>query len=489
MKAGWSFVRYMLAGREETESRDDPFNQIRVDVESTPEPLVADEVEMSLDFDSLISVVSTVVMNETHRLSIFSIAPFRDTHTKDNHLRTTITHNGAATTVPTHHIPNFALGEVGHRGKVVVLLPALYRREQVDRRVPKELLEIFYNQIMRPALLDIEPRNDLPPNYAAAERLAQAINNGQYHYGTYDLAGDKVESLCHRIAAHAVRYGAFAGLVYMIEFRGEKGLTRYTVNRNTRPEIQQELRTRALASILAPLDNEMVAKSPVWIDLAVEFTVPNKTPRALKSGFAQILCWVFPEMTLGDATQLTQHSQFEVDTYLQLYNLAGFRFNIQSQNAHFHGAEYLQLYFPDAKSFTSSLGFKNLWSERATNTTLPKGLPILRRHLAEMSNLLQQAVENPATVMDNNEERITGAVRVKVRIPWNEYQSVMVGRPDNDTLRSLIIAYNPKVIWSVAWGKRIHESGKSSDHKFIGVTFGFVSPPFGWWLTCWHSVS
>jgi hypothetical protein len=441
-----------LAGREYTGNEENPFVQVRLDVRSQATHLDVDSLNLTFDVDSVIGIVRTVRLNEGHSLSMYSVINFRETLKKDNHLLTTISHSGTDISVPPHTIPNFCMAKIGTRGKVVVLLPRLYRPGLVDRTVKKEYLEIFYNNIVRRAVNDIDPGRlaSIPVSYAAAEAQQKARVNGQYHFSTFDIAGQHVEALCHAIEQYAQQYPTFSDIIYLIEFCGIKGESCYVVCPTTLKADIVHSRWLSVADCFDSLDQDMVLDNPFWVDVGAEVTLPGKSLRLLRDAHPYVLQWIFPGMNENAAQRVCKHRSFQVNTYAQIYDIVGFWSSIQSNDDVYGGAEYIQAYFTD-KSFTYAL-HKNIWSPRSARETLPQGLSKLCSDLEDMSNLIRQTRDNPGTDKDNNPIRLDGGVHIEVCVPWDKAENVLLHHPDHRILRRMFIAVDPKAMWWVYIG-------------------------------------
>jgi hypothetical protein len=455
LRTCWRFVRYVLCGRLFSGDPSTPFKQIQLDVQSQATPLVTDSISMSYDVDSVIGYTRSLVMRVGHALSLYSVIDFRHTLTHDNHLKVTIQVNGEEMTIPLHTIPNFCTAKIGQRGMLCVFFPSLWRAGPGDRRIDTALLQIWYDDVIWPAVGDIDVGrvNSIPVTYKAAEAQQKAANNGQYHFSTFDVPGESAEALCHAIERHAEAIAAFRDFFFVIVFRGTKGETRYTLPEDATNEEISDARMVALAKAIQPLDPVMLsaANNKFWIDVAAEFYQPGKTLMLLRSGHATLLRNMFPKITADRALAIVKRRDFDVDHWAQVYQLAGFRWNVVFPADDMEMAEYVQAY-TTLKTFTYGLGFKNMWSSIAASDTLPTGIAQLCHKLANWTRVIQEAIDtNRGDARDPNTNFLDGAVRVEVRLPWELCESVLMHRPRDRHLKRMFIAVTHVWIWSAAY--------------------------------------
>jgi hypothetical protein len=446
----WEFARYMLAGRRYTGNPSKPFEQIRLDLRSQSQPLDPDRVQRSQDIDSVIAATSTIIMKPGHALSVYCLVNFQETLKKNNHLKIGITSvTGARVTVPMFHVPNFCIAKIGLRGKVLVLMPKLWAAGQHDRRVNIEHIRVWWNEIMRRAIGDLDEGrlSSIPTSYAAAEHQQRETGNGHLHSSTYDIPGELVERLCAGIHRYAANITVFHEIVFVVEFRGTKGVARTVIPRDADDDYVRNMRLAAMSECMEPLSDRMLdAGNRIWMDVASEYTLPGHVVLMDEDEHALMLTTVFPRMSMAKAHRVVNSAQFERDYFAQMYQVSGARYDITSVDPVFENAEYYQNY-STTKNHAYSLDFGNDYSNISTRETLPQGITRLCAKLGRRANGVREAFVNPADDVDNNSVRLDGGVRVEVRIAWSEADEVMIRAPDSARLLRMLYAVRREDVW------------------------------------------
>ncbi|KAG1823820.1 uncharacterized protein BJ212DRAFT_1476684 [Suillus subaureus] len=127
------FIRFVLAGRIGPEA-DEEVDRCRISLNAQqgvaplpPRP----ETTITRDIDSVIGVSRSLPY--TTALSVWPVPPFKETLTRDNHLKSrAYDAEGAEIQVPMHKIPNVPLGKVEQRHVVRIFFPRLYTAASED---------------------------------------------------------------------------------------------------------------------------------------------------------------------------------------------------------------------------------------------------------------------------------------------------------------------------------------------------------------------
>jgi hypothetical protein len=451
LRDAWKFIRYVLCGRMYSGDPTTPFQQLRLDVQSQAERINPDAISVSYDVDSLIGLITTLKMKPGHALSVYAVIDFNHTLTTDNHLLCTFRQENRDHVVPPHTVPNFCMAKIGTRGKLVVLLPALYCPGAPDRRVPNEFLKVWYNMIVRPSVeaIDFGRALSFPVSYQAAMVAQKAAADGRYHFSTFDIGGESVEALCHEIENRASHIAAFKGMFFLLEFRGTKGATRWVTPRDATSDDIYYARMHAVSNCIEPLDEEMLVDNAFWMDVAAEYFQPGKTLMMLKSGHSTVLQTIFPNMTAPEAARCSHRANFHIDTWAQTYQIAGFRHSMKPREET-ADAEYIQGYHT-IKSFHYGVNHKNIWHCISARESLPPNISKLCSKLTTWGRTIKEAMDIPATGQETDRDHETGAldgaVRIEARVPFTKVDVVMTNRPTDNQMSTMFVAVSHYYIW------------------------------------------
>jgi hypothetical protein len=391
--------------------------------------VTADEVtHIRQDVDSVIIVVKGALALETGLDAVAVPNPLLSL-TKSNHIKTTLHENGPL--VSLHTIPNFCIGRVGRKGKVLAMLPALHSNNTATgEQVPAHLLARFYDRGVRPALQQEDPGyTQIPVSYQSATEL-QRDAAGHFHEHTFTISGPLVSQVMKNAQARMAHDPLFCGLFFMLEMKGLKGEGGVALGEDNRASIiKHALRDINMETVRDELNT-------IYLDVAMEFYNPNALMRARQSSHEDILRWIFPHMSHHSAT--TSASRLTVDHYAQLDKIAGFRGTTSGNGA--GGVVYMQLYFTD-KTYYIAVGHSNTFSAMAAKRIRPETLPTVNARLKAMRRLIAEAVDNPHT--DAN-RRVEGAVRVELRMPLAQALTNFLIAPTQEQMKIWFLPFNPK---------------------------------------------
>jgi hypothetical protein len=452
VSAVWNAVRYILCGRDLDRARAETVRQVRVEATRQAIDFDPEEIQFSIDADSLICITPKVILKADASIGVWAYPPFRETLKENNHVKThvrTVDPTRGEILVAVHKIRNIPLAKIARRGKINYVLCSRYDEGILERAIPKYMMERFYNTIVRKAMLDLDPsRVDIPDTYASIEARDKNMYTGQNQYATFDISGADTARFCEAILRHAAGDSDFGGGKFYLEMRGEKGRTRRNLSRDIQPEELAALRASAVLNLTTDLDIDSLlseeVNAKIWIDSAVEASLNGVCLRPRKHGHATTLEWMFPEMTADEARALSTTQNMQIDTVSQIYSLAGFHLPIKSYHDKFGGAEFAQEYCADMKNKLISPGHNpNLFRQRSAKETLPSDLPKLLIELEKVTDTLSDLLTNAS----QGKGDLNGVVRFEVRVPLNNVDNFMMYRPKDDQLQSMLIGYDPTILW------------------------------------------
>jgi hypothetical protein len=446
-------ARFALCGRLSTGDDWGDTQTVRVNCVASSPPISADDVYVTRDFDSLMGVSKGLDLNGI-ALGLFTVPKYTETLTKDIHCSftfadpspTVLNARGPAPliTVPVHRVPNFALGKLGPRGKVCVLLPALYNPQSKDRRIPSDIVEQWYNKVVRPTFIGLFPDKGatLDASYSNALTRLRNATTGALTFTTTDIAEEMVSSFARHLLENAIASNvpAFTNLHFYIEFRGEKNRTSHALG-------DADAAVDKLAVLTGHLGIRTRTSDPFWIDVAATVSPRDRSIlMAKQSMHRNMLEYFFPEASLSQITRVLQSPNYHTDYFAQLYDIAGFR-ALPGSATQFNRAQWISVY-STAKNFHYSLA-RNIFSWRNGNDlhpTHPKGMSKWIQDIETICKALRDAAENPDTPLDSDETRMTGGVRMELRVRLKDALSTFAHLP-HAVYSSWIVKLDAKMYW------------------------------------------
>jgi hypothetical protein len=423
----WSeLVRFIMAGRVSAEDLARPLKTrpIRVNTYLDVQRNLGDEADyiVSRDYDSLIGFSGTLPV--TRSIGVYPVPPLRESLTRDNHVEVTISVRGVDTLVRPHLIPNFCTAKLGNRGKIIVLLPALYRPHQSadERKIPQETFAAWYNLVLRPAYRLVAPEQvtHWDVNYQAAWIRQRNVRNRQQTFGTYDVAGPLVTLFGDtlRWQAEQTRIPAFVDFVFMIELRGTKGETVHALN--------PAQSMTALRHYVRDISANSLLTDPWHIDVGVEISRPDHVVHLFDQAHEDVVKHIFPGVPDELADRFVDSEKFYTDYPAQVYDLAGFRAE-PFKERRFDGSTYIQGY-PTTKTPSYAL-HPNAFSFHQPSCILPQNYAALVRDLDDMNTACRAAAANPNLPHDADDNRADGAFRIEVRVPYAKALDTLTRMP------------------------------------------------------------
>ncbi|KAG2738365.1 hypothetical protein P692DRAFT_201731319 [Suillus brevipes Sb2] len=252
------FLRFVLAGRLR---RHDMMARIFINARQGALAPPLSQYQLYRDIDSVIGITRNLPFKLP--MSIFPLASFRDTLTKDNHIKYTLSYPQNVTGVPLHKIPNMALGKVGRRDITRIFFPGLYEPHQ-SSAIPPEMMTLIYEKCLRPAIVSLNPidQSRWPITYSAAMTLYRD-QNGQFHFGSLDFPTHLLDLLGCKLLELFQSQDKLQDAFFVHELRGTKGISHHDPNNS-------EQRSAALAGVLHLFDMKLIQPQDWFVDVALE---------------------------------------------------------------------------------------------------------------------------------------------------------------------------------------------------------------------------
>ena len=348
----------VLAGRVDVNGTE---HRIFVNARQDLAEIRSSSFTVTRDYDSICACTSDLPF--TAPLSIYPVAPFRDTLKDDNHLTgkaydrqvsgkceylvlivlTTIL-KGVRIEVPLHKIPNVALGKTSTRHVTRMMFPRLYEEGSRELAIPSSTLARIYDECIRPAVQAtcVSRLSHWPPSYGAALTNARDIR-GQLHFGTVDLPSELLNRFVTTLKTKLSQIPKLGDVYFMHEVRGTKGFTVHD------PKDQEE-RWNSLQRELGFLDFNKITLEDWYIDVGLEVYLPNHVLQWLTDAHPRLLQFGLPKQALADRNSLIRLSEdprhFLTDLVAQLGEFAGFRCTPLTKGLT-DGVVYLNVYTTD----------------------------------------------------------------------------------------------------------------------------------------------
>ncbi|KAK7437733.1 RNA polymerase II subunit 3 [Stygiomarasmius scandens] len=442
------FVNLILAGRWERIVRGNPtVSRVTLNGRQGLRPINMDSVLQTRDYDSAVMISKTLPY--TH-LSVWPVAPFRETLTKSNHMKGLAYHGDAEVQKYLHLIPNVPLGKVAIRHTARIFFPHMYNPDS-DKKVEPKLLARLYDECIRPAVLEAlrVQSSHWPTSYNSAMRQAQGTDNSGIHPFSIDLPGSVMGRFSNALLRFMDRIREFKDAYFLHEFRGRKGETLHNPG-------DDDDRVQAFKKLFKNVIDEDGDGYKKWfVDVAVEVN---------QKGF--IMQWkahaheglIRKALPLASDTAIAQLMDKRlVDTSAQIYDYAGFRSEtgVKGKN---DGVSYINVYTTD-KSATYQL-HKGLFSRKYPSDTLSeKGLENMLKAVDGMMKTFRECSlghelvgEHEVDSDDDADEHwpeikigLEGSTRYEIRIRGDKAQGVLTGF-DVDFLHDTMIAV-PMTVW------------------------------------------
>ncbi|KAG1861501.1 hypothetical protein DFJ58DRAFT_657457 [Suillus subalutaceus] len=268
------FIRFALAGRVGPEADEEVDRcQIRLNAQQGIAPIPPrPESTITRDIDSVIGVSRSLPY--TTALSIWPVPPFRETLTKDNHVKSRAYNaEGAQIQVPMHRIPNVPLGKVEQRHVVRIFFPRLYAAASEDPSwvgLSQEDFALIYDKCLRPLMLEHLPdsRDRWPTSYNIALTHSRTLT-GSIALNSVDVPW----RVLHHIAVPLLtRLGeekpAFKDAYYVHELRGKKNAAMHDGD-------DAVARRLALDDVFEHVDDEDLDPRQWHVDVALTIGLPG----------------------------------------------------------------------------------------------------------------------------------------------------------------------------------------------------------------------
>jgi hypothetical protein len=472
----WQFVRLAMAGRLPAEAVDETTKMIDLNPLQSIERGGVSHIQ--IDIDSVIMLIGEgEKLDLMLPLDVFFVQPAIHAIRKRNAVRVPF-ENG---TKSLHHVPNFCIGKVGRRGKLVAVLPGLHTEGGGHRwTVPNSVLKIWYDVGLLPALTLHEPAlTQLPFNFAHAKQLSSDLQ-ARPHKHAFQLPGHRLTTILNQAVENVSNLPQFRHMLFVFEFRGTKGKTAVPYSDQARLALVKHL-TKWIAR-----DTLLSEGSKCWIDLGFEFYKSQTWMRCRTSAHPEILRTLFPEVAADQLSRGMETSSFITDYYAQMEKLGGFRWEMSAQYAGAHGTRYLQCYHTD-KVMSAVTGHETVFSQIYGVQSGPDTIDKMSKRLKTMRQFMVQAVEEPHAPyttegiegLDEPDEpdeghenggaaapagrpedrRLEGAVRIEARIPLKAIRDIMPTMPTVEQMERWFVSYEPSDLACVS----IHASLECAD--------------------------
>jgi hypothetical protein len=442
-----NFVRMVLAGRDT--DHNDVVHRLFLNARQGLEDIDPGAYIQSRDYDSAHGITRDLPFTEP--LSIFPVASFRDTLTKDIHIlgkaydntvscdkqivfyMTLMTSKGTEMRVSLHKIPNVAFGKVLQRHITRIVFPRLYRANEAPQ-IPQDLLETLYDTAIRPAVRTAVPErlSHWPPTYRAAMANARDIR-GQLHFGSVDLPafalGDFRDALLHILDQHDTLKDAY----FLHEVRGYKGATVHN------PEVEAEC-WDVLHEKLNFLDFRLINHDQWYIDVGLEVHLRDHVLQWLEDGHLRLLRNALPRQNQSNpnslATLADDANNFKTDRVAQLNEFAGFRCTPRSKGLA-DQVTYINVYTTDKEPLYQL--HTGSFRRHHASELMPgeRNIQTLMKDVAEISGVFGQCV---GTVTRAASE---GCARFEVRVKLRQSPTVLRGLPQELISNSLVAIRAP----------------------------------------------
>ncbi|KAK7440778.1 hypothetical protein VKT23_016854 [Stygiomarasmius scandens] len=442
------FVNLVLAGRWERIVQGNPtVSRVTLNGRQGLQPIDMNFVLQTRDYDSAVMVSETLPY--TH-LSVWPIAPFRETLTKTNHMKGLAYHGDAALEKYLHLIPNVPLGKVATRHVTRIFFPHMYNPDS-DKKVDPKLLTRLYDECIRPAVheaLQVQSSH-WPTSYASAFRQAQGTDGSGIHPFSIDLPGSVLGSFANALLGFMDRIREFKDAYFLHEFRGRKGETLHNPG-------DDDDRIQAFDKLFEGVIDEDGDGYKKWfVDVAVEVNQKGFIMQWKAHAHEALIRKALP--LASDAAIAQLMNQRAVDTSAQIYDYAGFRSEtgVRGRN---DGVSYINVYTTD-KSATYQL-HKGLFSRKYPSDTLnEKGLERVLKDVDGMMKTFQECSLGRELVGEHEDDSdddedtprpaikigLDGCTRFEIRIRGDKAQGVLTGF-DVDFLHDTMIAV-PMTVW------------------------------------------
>ncbi|KAG1719121.1 hypothetical protein EDB19DRAFT_1648748 [Suillus lakei] len=258
-----AFLRFALAGRLQCHNQ---LTRIFINARQGVRAPAISEYKLYRDIDSAIGITWDLPFKLS--MAIFPLPAFRDTLTKDNHLKCPLScpkmyFYQNVIGIPLHKIPNMALGKVDRRHITRIFFPGLYCKNQNPAILPKTMT-LIYEECLRPAVVSLNPvdRSRWPITYSTAMTLYRD-QKGQFHFGTLDFPSHLLDKLGPKLLELFQMQEGLQDAFFVHELRGTKGVSHHD------PQDAGQRHT-ALDNVFHFFDMSLVRPEDWVVDVALE---------------------------------------------------------------------------------------------------------------------------------------------------------------------------------------------------------------------------
>ncbi|KAJ7571902.1 hypothetical protein C8J56DRAFT_805749 [Mycena floridula] len=232
---------------------------------------------------------------------------------------------------------------MGTRSIIRILLPALYNPHQRHPEVTADLLQLFYEQVLRPAVLEVREDLDGDPHWVDWQSLFKKLRdrNGTLRFTTQDVPPDLLPALGSSIIRRCRHIASFKGAFFLHEFRGYKGATWHSAHHYFDA-------VRAREDFLSVLDMTLIKKEDWLIDLAFEIGMPGHTVFLKTNAHRRLMRFILPNATNAELRAVQTGGKFLIDHNAQLLDISGFR-STTGRAGYKDNVKYMNVYTTDSQ--------------------------------------------------------------------------------------------------------------------------------------------
>lgn len=256
-------------------------------------------------------------------------------------------------------------GTVNEKVRLRIAFPETFVERDADEDGDKsgicypseDFKAFFHNSILRPSIFEIQPEIGLhwPTSYEHRQFTSRG-EHGQYIYNQKGVArscAHRLMSVMHRrvrgLQDQHHLAGLMVGFVIYWETQDIKLNTQFIAPPQSRNVWRTPQGKEALDGALAEIDQSLLVKDNVYIDAAVEFSLPGKSLYWSPRGHAAVLEEILG-YTASDARDLLSttggRAEYQRDLLCSLSGLAGFHLNRRGKKTP-KGLLYAQAYHTD----------------------------------------------------------------------------------------------------------------------------------------------
>ena len=368
---------------------------------------------------------------------------FRDTFTNNIHFEVNIRVGRSLKDVPAHHIPNICIGTFANRGKLYVAFPAHYHPSTtgqfVDRRVPVETLEHWYEDVVRPSIQRVRPdraESAWPSTYKHASMIPS--HRPALQRADCQLLG---RQLLYR--TRQTRNPNFYGLLFFYSRRGIKELTTHD------PRDRQQ-RLDMLDVALEGISPDAIEEDTLQIDVGIELAVDGHCVLPLRQSHHEFLRCALPHAPPEVIEKQLRTAHWQTFPTAQLSEVAGCSGPLLTTCGN---ATAFKLYHTD-KNATQEFSRSNIFSPVSaeillSDKALGSFIDTLSTVAEAVSELSGQTAAGEEPLADEETHIHTGCLRIEVTTDRRDARRALKDI-SYENLQPHVIIVTSKIYWCVS---------------------------------------